>query len=103
MITQEELFKQDKIFLVCPSKDPFFDGMCTYEVIPESVDKYTINGEPKEYYFTDREKAKEFQRQENKKAYDAYDDYFKLRNKYKEYEKALYEFYYLGGKRPEEL
>jgi YHS domain-containing protein len=103
MITQEELFKQDKIFLVSPSRHSIIDGIYVYEVTPESVDKYTINGEPKEYYFTDREKAEEFARQENKRGYDADNDYHKLRNKYKEYEKALYEFYYLGGKRPEEL
>ena len=83
MITKNDIKIGDKVFAVRPSLNTIVDGMFVYVVKVRFLNDVCINNIPFEYCFLDEDDAREFCKQENKKAYGAYDDYFDTCKKYK--------------------
>lgn len=84
MITKNDIKLGDKVFVVKPSINPIIDGMFVYTEEVRLLNDVCINKRtPFEYCFLDEGDAREFCKQENKKAYKAYDDFFDTCEKYK--------------------
>ena len=81
MIKVKDVRINDTIYIVIPSVSPLFDGMMTYEVKVDKITDVAINNIPLKYCFIDKNEAKKFEKKEDKKAYDAYDDYFNHKRK----------------------
>lgn len=84
MITKNDIKLGDKVFVVKPSINPIIEGMFVYTEGVHLLNDVCINNRtPFEYCFLDEGDAREFCKQENKKAYKAYDDFFDTCEKYK--------------------
>lgn len=68
----------DKIWCVAPACG-MYDGMLPFETEIKDIDDISINGDfPISYCFLTKEKARDFAKEENKKAYAAFGDFFRI-------------------------